>query len=526
MKKLNFVIAFITLLIIAVSCNDQSLPINNNVNILVNKKFVLLSDIPFTEEKILEEIASNEENVPYNIARKLALIEMEYGIKESMEWNATTLSERPVVVFDGKSNPKYYEFIVINEADEAVGTVTAFAKKEVDASVAYVLPYVQDYSSLINIGSEYKLISAGYPSKILLGIPDSPGNRPTNVVYPATEEHNEYLPMDEEIPVGDDAQGLIEAIDKLSEEEREQLEIYDVESIISNIEEKRNLNNEGAQEYWRVVELLELEPLSDEEIITAINESKASWTSYDEYVIPAYNTTNMKRTRWSGWCGPSAVAWIYRGLYSSYGGAYLPLAGESGFSYSPYRIINSGYGYYNFSSSGDTDRDGRQNDLDKDWIEPQSAKADGGLYAKIANNGGLYAWPWLTGNQNGPTLSFMLGHALSSVTNGKYSVSTLWGALTTNTQIYIRSAKLPLLCWGNGFSHYTVIFGSKYELWNWDVSIKVFGKKITISTGKIKTNQWVLMTDNGYTTRNYGYQPYWKNDKIRFNIDYPIYRVY
>ena len=26
----------------------------------------------------------------------------------------------------------------------------------------------------------------------------------------------------------------------------------------------------------------------------------------------------MKYTRWTGWCGPSAVAWAYRGFYANY----------------------------------------------------------------------------------------------------------------------------------------------------------------------------------------------------------------
>lgn len=156
MKQLKFLLVFIALAIIS-SCNkDEMFVGDTNIS---SKGSVNVSDIPFSDDATLSEIGSNPDNVPYKTARKLAVLEMELGIKESMNWNGTKLSEKPVVVFDGKSRAKYYEFIVTDESGKALGTVTACAQKETDAAVSHVLPYVRDYSNLTTKGGSYRRLS-------------------------------------------------------------------------------------------------------------------------------------------------------------------------------------------------------------------------------------------------------------------------------------------------------------------------------------------------------------------------------
>lgn len=122
----------------------------------------VISDIPFADEQTLAAIASHPEKVPYLTARKLAVLEMELSINESMNWHGTRLSEKPVVIFDGHSRAKYYEFLVINESGEAIGTVTALAQRETDAVISHILPFVRDYSNLTIKGGNYRMISGGY----------------------------------------------------------------------------------------------------------------------------------------------------------------------------------------------------------------------------------------------------------------------------------------------------------------------------------------------------------------------------
>lgn len=514
---------FVAISIVLSSCNSDQLEISNTS--ISSKNAIEIYKIPFAEQQTLTDIASNKSNISYQTARKMAIIEMELSLKAQMKWSGAKLSEKPVVVYDAKSNAKYYEFIVISDAGQNIGTVTTCVQKETDAVISHVLPYVRDYSCFTTKGSSYKMISTGYPSRILIGVLAKSGDEPSVVIDPATNNSVSNL-------LTEDASGAIESINKLTEDQKKGFGITNADSLVNAIKEKDALNKMYAQAYWSILDTLsaELNLLSDEEVISAINSGKSDfWTSYDEYIIPAFNNTSLKNTRWNGWCGPSAIAWIYRGLYSSYNGTYLPLAGETGFYNSAGRYTSGTKGRYKFSDKGDDDNDGRQNDLDKQWVDSISNIIDGGLYGRIASIGGLYVWPWLTGDTNGPTLPFTLGLGLSTVTNAKYFVYPAFNFLSLDApgHQHIRNVKLPVICLVNNFAHYVVAFGSKYENWNWDVFVKILGKKVTISKGSIRTNKWLYVTDNGYTTSGSSYEPFWRNDNF-FSLDlqYGVYKLY
>lgn len=525
MKKLNLIIFIISLFFI--SCNSDNLNISDST--ITVKNSTTESNIPFASASTLSDIANTSSNVSYNIARKLAVVELEAGIKQQMNWQGATLSEKPVVIYDGKSSPKYYEFIVTNEAGKEIGTVTTCVKKEADAVVTHVLPYVRDYSTFTSKGDNFKMISGGYPGRILVGILGKSGDEPSSIIDPESNTTVSNV-------LTEDAQGTIDAINSLTEEQKDSIGIHNTDSLINAVEENDALQQEYAKAYWEIMDTLasSIDSTTDDEISSIVNESKAggTWTSYDEYIIPRFNTTNLKNTRWAGWCGPSALAWVYRGLYSSYNGTYLPLAGESTFSSGTYRQMSGTKGYYYFSddpSNSDIDNDGRVNSLDPDWVNSQSSNADGGLYADLASLGGLYLWPSITNNQNGPTLPFSLRVALAYVTKAKYWVGVpfvLPGATEYGHQ-HIRNNQLPLICLVDGFSHYVVAFGSKYKNWNWDWYYKIFGRRITITKGSIRTQKWLYVTDNGYETSSHSYEPFWRNDAfVSLDVQYGIYQLY
>jgi hypothetical protein len=525
MKKIKyfFIYLFVIFATLLSSCSNDQLSIGSTS--ISSKNSISASKIPFSDPQTLADIASNKSYVPYQIARKLAIVEMELSIKQQMNWNGTKLSEKPVVIYDGKSTPKYYEFIVSNESGKEVGTVTTCIKKEADAVVSHVLPYVRDYSSFTSKGSNYKMISGGYPSRILVGVLGKSGENPSAIVDPTTNATVSNV-------LSEDAQGSIQALKNLTEEQRKNIGITNIDSLITVIKEQDAIKQEYSKAYWQVMDTLasNISLTTDENIVSTVNGAKDSWTSTDTYIIPAFNNTNLKNTRWSGWCGPSALAWIYRGLYSSYKGTYLPLAGESGFDNYPYRWhTDDKHMYYYLNDDADADSDGRINSLDPDWINPQSKNADGGLYAALASAGGLYLWPAITGNQNGPVLPFGLSVALLWVTDAKYAVAPAFftPGILEGGHTNIRYSNLPVICWVDFFSHYVVAFGSKYENWNWDVYFKIFGRKITITRGSIRTNKWLYVTDNGYETKGKGYEPFWRNDAfISLDVQYGIVRIY
>jgi len=314
---------FVAISIVLSSCNSDQLEISNTS--ISSKNAIEIYKIPFAEQQTLTDIASNKSNISYQTARKMAIIEMELSLKAQMKWSGAKLSEKPVVVYDAKSNAKYYEFIVISDAGQNIGTVTTCVQKETDAVISHVLPYVRDYSCFTTKGSSYKMISTGYPSRILIGVLAKSGDEPSVVIDPATNNSVSNL-------LTEDASGAIESINKLTEDQKTGFGITNADSLVNAIKEKDALNK-------------------------------------------------------------------------------------------------------------------------------------------------------------------MYAHAV--------------------------------ICLVNNFAHYVVAFGSKYENWNWDVFVKILGKKVTISKGSIRTNKWLYVTDNGHTTSGSSYEPFWRNDNF-FSLDlqYGVYKLY
>lgn len=528
MKKTKSILVFsIVSSLFFTSCKKQDLEIGKT-NISSNQ-ILNSSNVPYANDQELNSIAQNENNVHFEIARKMALIDLELSIKQSMGWNGTVLSEKPVVIYDSKSEAKYYEFIVKNQNGEGLGTITTCAKKEADATVSHVLPYVRNYSSVLTKGSNYKIISGGYPNTLYTGVLSKSGEEASVIVDPTTG--NVVTDV-----LTEDAKGMIEKINSMSDEELSNMNVSDPAILIDQVVDKDLKNKEYAEKYWSVIDSVkvQLDTMTDHEIIAAISsKGMNTWTSISEYVIPKYaQNYNLRATHWEGWCGPSALAIVYRGLFDSYKGFKLPINNDPEFisSNSPYRRSNGEVSYYDFISGGDEDQDGISNDTDKDWIDKYSKINDGGLFSDLSKLSGLYLLPTIMypirggykASQNAPTLPNPMSSALYQVTNGQYKMD-----FTLDVHDRIRSSALPAISLVDGMSHWVVAIGSKYEYWNWQVVMKIFKKSYVISEGSIRTNKWLYFHDNGYTIgkNNRGYLPYWENDKLSFYIDYAVKKV-
>ena len=528
MKKTKSIIVFsIISSLFFTSCKKQDLEIGKT-NISSNQIYTV-SNVPYANDQELNAIAQNDNNVHFEIARKMALIDLELSIKQSMGWNGTNLSEKPVVIYDSKSEAKYYEFIVKNQNGEGLGTITTCAKKEADATVSHVLPYVRNYSSVLTKGSNYKIISGGYPNTLYTGVLSKSGEEASVIVDPKTG--NVVTDV-----LTEDAKGMIEAIKSMTTEELSNMNVSNSSILIDQVVDKDLKNKEYAEKYWTVIDSIkvQLDTMTDHEILSAISsKGMNTWTSISEYVIPKYaQNNNLKATHWEGWCGPSALAIVYRGLFDSYKGFKLPINNDPEFvsSNSLLRRSNGEVSYYDFISGGDEDQDGLANDTDKDWIDKYSKINDGGLFADLSKLSGLYLLPNIMyplrggykASQNAPTLPGPMSTALYQVTSGQYKMD-----FTLDVHDRIRSSALPAISLVDGMSHWVVAIGSKYEYWNWQVVMKIFKKNYIISEGAIRTNKWLYFHDNGYTIgkNNRGYLPYWENDKLSFYIDYAVKKV-
>lgn len=504
MKKSIYFVLLAIFSILLYSCSDDlSKPSVGETDTSV-LNMTKQSDIPFADNATLSGLLGDKDVNNYSLVRKMALIEMEMELRQSMNWNGAKLSEKPVIVYDYDSKPKYYEFIVLAADGSPIGTITTFAKKQSDAAVSFALPYVRDYTPVITKGASYKTFIGNYPNAPYYGVLGKSGDFPPLI----TSGNGEAIT---EMPLVDEAQEAINQINNLSSEELVELGITDKSSAIHDIVTINNETIANAQEFWNTVEELEEEllALTDDQITEKVNESKGFYDSYSEHIISQFNQANLVRTRWNGWCGPSALAWLYRGVYSSYNGSYIPLHSESGFQKSGYQGEwgrEAGYGtsQYFFMPKD------KPKSYNKDWFTNQSKLVDGGLYGDLS----IYCHIHNNGFQGGTSFYPYLQSAAEKVIKGYYL--DMQNLVFSNHVSHIRNNR-PCIVAVNWLGHYVAAFGVKERHLSWEIVIKIFGWRKRISTKICKTGEWLYVVDNGNETSGNGYLPFWRYDYLRFN---------
>ncbi len=495
----------LTVALVGASCTkDPEQTTVGGTSMQVSETESTRSQIPYATEEELAQFAGDKSIADYALSRKMALMELSMSsFNETMGWHGTKLSEVPVIVYDYDSKPKYYEFIVMTTAGDPIGTVTAYAKPETETSLAYVLPEVRDYE-VITKGGNLKMFKGEYPHTFL-GIPSKSGDAPVGLI---DEEGNAIA----EVPLSDEADAAIARINAYTDEEFAEAygEETDKATEINRIIEENQIIAENAAVYWEAASDMEadLATVTDEEIIEAINDSKGFYTTYSEHIIPFLNNDTLKRTRWAGWCGPSVLAWIYRGYFRSYNGTNLPLHGTLTTLPGAYdndgRVKSAYYSYYNFYGP---------NDHKSSWYSAQSAKIDGGLYRDLANackiEKGVIGIKGATTPKN-------LRNAMNSVSGGM-----LYMKITTNHTDHLWNDD-PVVSLTEHLQHYSVAIGIKEGYLHWEWTFKLFGKKHRWYTYHGKSGEWLYVMDNGHLIKNNGYYPYWDHKYPNWNPKYVV----
>ena len=479
-KRFLKTLSLVLLIFITFSCNLSNSNLSDTT--IKNDSKTGGGFIPYASDEELERGTKSSDVVDYKLVRKLLKIDFELGLKETYDWEGTEISEKPVLIYDSECKPQYYEFIVKTDS-EPIGTITTYATKASTDVVSYVIPWVRDYSTYLTKANEYSLFSEGYPTRMVCGVLGKAGETPSIAID--MDSGNSV-----ELQTKTSKELLLEQIESLTQEELQEMELENWQEEFTATEEKIEEENEDAVEYWQAVEAYKENflALTDKEIEEEYNETK--WkdynykTTYDTYIIPAYNSDGMKRTRWNGFCVPSAICWVYRGLYSSYKGTRLPLYGDSDFE----KTDNSGgyyryattTGYYSFIdkslvSKGISTKQRKnvnsnlyRKHCTKDWIKNQSNNADGGLYYKATQNSDFYRNAEKT-DEGGITF-FYYSRIIRNVTNNRYRGS--FTVFRKTVHDHIRKNKLPVLIRGN--THCRVGFGSRYKKLHWTRKYRFF----------------------------------------------------
>lgn len=148
MKKL---IIFGVFLLLSCSKNEQQVKDTSKEPFVQEKTTISLSSIPFTRVEELNTFSEYPEIVDYQLARKLAFIELkETGFAEEMGWGSFTLSSTPIVIYNLKSIPRYYDYIVIDPEEKPIGTLRVNANRENSTLIKAVCSSITDYNRLLS----------------------------------------------------------------------------------------------------------------------------------------------------------------------------------------------------------------------------------------------------------------------------------------------------------------------------------------------------------------------------------------
>ena len=122
-----------------------------------------VGNTPYAAMPELESVTNGTNAYVYwRIARLFALCELE-NFRDDNDWTDMKISERPVLVYDALSHPKYYEYRVLNGGTEC-GAIVCIAQKKDGEPTAYVLRYAPDYSGLLDYPANYRVVADGYPT--------------------------------------------------------------------------------------------------------------------------------------------------------------------------------------------------------------------------------------------------------------------------------------------------------------------------------------------------------------------------
>lgn len=504
MKNCNFL--FVLLLIFAfVSCSEDN----------IIEKTANVDDVSISKkEELVRYSAAYPNLINYKVARYLAYQELANGtnqlIKLPVEYE---LSEIPNVIYDYDNLPKYYEYEVIANGD-VIATITTYAQKEDNCVIAYIFSGKRTTEK-----SDKDAFVGEYPA-VYYGVKQVPGT----IVQNFTDAEDRTVNISQSVmcaPQNDDPWAGYYAMANDMDEENRQATLATIEEMKQSPEYQELIKNETAiNEYWTEVDLFteEITAMSDKDINRSFtqNSSVRLLSTNDDkdpngingypssyYVIPRYDNDNLKRTSWYTYCGPGALAWIFRGLYDSY-----PISGPTSKYIAIHPLQTEQYYYdvkgnlclYNaYSAPGNysyyycLDDDELQRIWNRD-PDNLSRQVDNGFLEEI------YSHTVKTGNDY-PMYHLGLANAMKSITNGQYGVQS-----TTESHSHIKNKHLPILiCYvpagAGGASHYMVGFGS----------------------GKIGTKKYVYVMDNTNKIQDFGYKAYWRKETTgNYGLRYKI----
>ena len=432
---------------------------------------------PYASSEELDAVTNlGSEYTFWKVTRPFAVMELE-AFSEEYGWVNATLSERAVLLYDGESKPKYYEFRVIQDGKE-VGAIVTVAQKKDGGPVVKITKTMKDYGKILLQSLDFKIIANG------TGYAFAPLSVPgDDIIFAVDPDSGGLTNVSVDI-------GFTEFITNISPELRSNLGFTN-DTIIQEGIQAETQNRAENESLWISIEedRSNILALSDEmiqgNVVIETNNPPiaANSKAYPKIgivkkinTLPQFDTPLMKSIAGTNlwvclndiwkyynfgdywyWCGPTSLHWVEIGLF---GLAYkTPLQWSN-----DYVLINQ-----NTGSSG--------------W------------------NG--ISWPWL------------LNDALRSVTGKQYGVKGHHCHWWETAKNYIINDKLPLLSLRTGKKIGT---GKKDYQWHYRVIYGVGEMGIKIGGMIFHNTQFFFIHDNRYDGGDF-VEP--KNQGFHFAM-YPV----
>ncbi len=469
------------------------------------------ADVPFASAEELEKASftdcyERDGFLDYRVARDYAFAEF-YAQVENFypECIVTDLgypdisnckdklsfSDEPVIVYDYDDKPYYYEFAILFNQEEIIGTAVASAQPSSTELLEFLFPYPIQYGktnfSYRRYVGEYPIVYYGNNKSQLFRI---------DVINEEDTYTEKLVPVENVLLSTNKAELLANRIySTLSSEEIENMERDLAELEVSDPENKSITIGdyiksfeipEHVKKLWNATHMalqgtttqkFTITPELQKLIDANIKDISAKYVGF----LPQYSSHYLRLTRWTDYCGPSALSWIYRGLYDNYEGKYLPILGDfSGkdYKYPDFSTTYNGklaHAQYNMAPNS-----GEANTYQT--RENRSNRTDKGLYyvffRETVKTAGEY-----------PLYDKGIRRGVKNATNGDYKIQFI-----TYPIAWMTDHKLPVLVEGiNGDPHYWAAIGYAYNK-NW---------------AGTKTHLRIFVADNGYWLQEHNYYPYW-----------------
>lgn len=367
-----------------------------------------------------------------------------------------------------------------------LATVTCFAQKQSNPIIRNVMPFVRNYNNkAVTKSANQKVIDDGvYPSRIHYGIVTKSGGKTSGLINGLTGKNEKVKNLTPEEQK--------EFLQNLTQKERENIGITNLSDYLGKVEKVIQESQKENKEYWDTMDMVatNIIKMTDEEIEEKLAAERTKGGHVNEdHVISRYE--QIEDLIWHDYCGPSAMSWVYRGLYSSYYAFDIPSSGGIGDGFGDHEAFN---------------------------LFKKSKEQDGGLYYYFTSElceykNGYY----INGADEGKYDS-----SLRKATSGKYGVKTIWfkGAIHD----HIRKKNLPVLSYYatdligiNDDAHVRVLYGSRYYVYKWKKWVKILWWGYW-DKGRIVKKKFWKVHDNGIHMGPHGeddkVEPYWENETV------------